>query len=118
VTVLACCLVLGSAMVLGALWSASPGGHAFAAAATSSYDSSWLPWAGALVAAGCAGGFLLGWPMARLLFVCWMGYGVVEGLFLLDQPHYSLPVIAIYLVIAGLLFAPPAVNDWFRRPSA
>ena len=113
VTIVACFLFIAAALVLGAMWSGSDAGRAFAATATSSYESSWLPWAGVLVSAGCAVGMLLGWPMSRLLFVAWMGWGVVEGLFLLNEKHYSLPVMGIYAVIAVALFLPQS-NDWFR----
>ena len=107
-------LFIGSALVLGALWSGSEGGRAFAGMATSAYESSWLPWLCAVVAAGCAVGLLFGSRFARVLLVIWMGYGVFEGLFMLDQRHYNLPVIGIYAAIAILLFLPQS-NEWFRK---
>ena len=117
VTIAACFLLIASALVLGALWSNSPGGEAFAQAATSAYDSSWLPWAGAFVAAGCAGGLMLGWATARWVLMFWMAYGVFEGLFLLDEQSYSVPAIIAYAAIAVLLFLPPS-NEWFSRHRA
>lgn len=107
-------IIIAAMATLGALWSGSEAGMAFARAATSSYESSWLPWAGGLVGIGCGVGMFLGWPMARWLFCFWMGYGVVEGLFLLEEQHFNLPVTAAYAVIAALLFL-PASNDWFRK---
>jgi hypothetical protein len=117
VTIVAVFLIVAGALVLGALWSESPGGLAFAQAATSAYESSWLPWACGVVGAGCGVGMLFGWPFSRLLVVIWMAYGVIEGLFLLDEPHYSLPVIGVYAAIAVALFLPQS-NDWFRSGRA
>lgn len=107
-------IIVAAMATFGALWSGSAAGQAFAAAATSSYDSGWLPWAGVVVAMGCGVGMFLGWPMARWLFCAWMGYGVIEGLFLLDEQHFNAAVVAAYAVIAVLLFLPPS-NEWFRR---
>ena len=117
VTVAAFFLLLASALVLGALWSSSPGGEAFAQAATSSYDSSWLPWAGAFVVAGCAGGLMFGWAAARWILMFWMAYGVFEGLFLLEERRYSVPAMIAYAVVGILLFL-PASNEWFSRHRA
>ena len=114
VMIVAGSIIVAAMATFGALWSGSPGGQAFAAAATSSYDSGWLPWAGVLVAIGCGVGMLLGWPMARWLFCAWMGFGVVEGLFLLDERHFNPIVFAAYAVIGVLLFLPQS-NGWFRR---
>ena len=99
---------------LGALWSGSAAGQAFAQAATSTYESSWLPWAGALVAVGCGVGLLLGWWMARWILLFWMAYGAVESLALLDEPHVNLPVLGAYAAIAVLLFLPPS-NEWLSK---
>ena len=44
----------------------------------------------------------------------WMGWGVVEGLFLLDEQHFNPIVLGAYAAIAVLLFL-PASNAWFRR---
>ena len=107
-------IIIAAMATFGALWSGSPGGRAFAAAATSSYDSGWLPWAGVFVAIGCGVGMLLGSSFARLLFCAWMGFGVIEGLFLLEERYFNPLVTGIYAVIAGLLFVPPA-NEWFRK---
>jgi hypothetical protein len=107
-------IIIAAMATFGALWSGSEGGRAFAAAATSSYESGWLPWAGVLVAIGCGVGMFLGWPMARWLFVAWMGYGVIEGLFLLDEQHFNLPVLGAYAAMGVLLFLPPS-NEWFRK---
>ena len=107
-------LFLAAAAILGALWSGSPGGHAFAEAATASYDSSWLPWAGAAVIGGCALGVFLGWALSRLLFLFWMGWGIFEGLVLLSPVRFSAWTIGLYVVVAILLFCPPA-NPWFGR---
>ena len=107
-------LIVASMLVFGALWSGSAQGHAFAEAATSSYESGWLPWAGVAVGIGCGAGMLFGFAFARWLFVAWMGWGVIEGLLLLDKPYYSLPALAAYAVIALLLFLPSS-NDWFRK---
>ena len=98
----------------GALWSGTEAGTAFAEAATSSYESGWLPWAGVAVGIGCGVGMMFGWPMARLLFLAWMGWGVIEGLLFLDKPHFNPFVLAAYAGIAALLFLPPS-NEWFRR---
>ena len=117
VTVVASCLLLGSALVLGALWSGSSGGQAFAEAATSAYDSSWLPWAAAIVTALCAGGLMLGWSVARWVLLFWMAYGVFEGLFLLDERSYSVAAILAYAAIAAALFL-PASNEWLNRHRA
>lgn len=107
-------IIIAGMATFGALWSGSEAGHAFAQAATSSYESGWLPWAGTLVAAACGVGMFLGWPMARWLFLAWMGYGVIEGLFLLDERHFNPAVLAAYAAIALLLFLPPS-NAWFRK---
>ena len=107
-------IVVAAMAVFGALWSGTEAGQTFAEAATSSYESGWLPWAGALVAMGCGVGMFLGWPMARWLFVAWMGWGVIEGLLFLDEQHFNLPVLGAYAAIAALLFL-PASNEWFRR---
>lgn len=107
-------IIVAAMATFGALWSGSDAGIAFAEAATSSYDSGWLPWAGVLVAIGCGIGMLLGWPMARWLFCAWMGFGVVEGLFLLDEQYFNPAVVAIYVMIGVLLFL-PASNEWFRK---
>jgi hypothetical protein len=107
-------LIVASMATLGALWSGTETGTAFAEAATSSYESGWLPWAGVAVGIGCGAGMMLGWPMARLLFLAWMGWGVIEGLLLLDEPHFNPFALAAYAVIAVLLFV-PASNQWFRR---
>jgi hypothetical protein len=56
---------------------------------------------------------LLGWPMARWVFIFWMGWGVVEGLFLLDEVHFNGWVLGAYAAIAALLFLPVS-NEWFR----
>ena len=117
VTAVAFCLMLVSALVLGALWSGSAGGQSFAETATSAYDSAWLPWAAAIVTAFCAGGLMLGWSIARWILLFWMGYGVFEGLFLLDEQKYSLAAIAAYAVITVLLFLPPS-NEWLSRNRA
>jgi hypothetical protein len=114
VTIVAVLIIIAACLVLGALWSGSEDGQAFAAAATSSYDSGWLPWAGVFVAIGCGVGMILGWPMARILFIAWMGWGVIEGLFLLDEQHFNLPVTAAYAAIGVVLFL-PASNEWFRK---
>ena len=113
-TIAGCFLILVSMVVLGALWSGSPGGDAFAETATASYDSSWLPWAGSAVIAGCGAGILLGWPMARLLVLIWMGWGIFEGLVLLSPVRFSVWTIGAYIVTAVLLFLPPS-NEWFQR---
>lgn len=107
-------IIIAAMATFGALWSGSAGGQAFAEAATSSYDSGWLPWAGVAVGVGCGIGMFLGWPSARWLFCAWMGYGLVEGLFLLDERHFNPLVAAAYAVIAVLLFL-PASNEWFRK---
>ena len=52
--------------------------------------------------------------MARWLFCAWMGWGVIEGLFLLDEQHFNPLVLAAYAGIAVALFL-PASNDWFRK---
>ena len=117
VTIVASLLLLASALVLGALWSGSPSGQSFAEAATSAYDSDWLPWAAAIVTALCAGGIMLGWSVARWVLLFWMAYGVVEGLFLLDEQKYSAAAIVAYVVIAVLLFLPPS-NEWLSRHRA
>ena len=114
VMVVAGFIIVAAMAVFGALWSGSEAGMAFAEAATSSYESGWLPWAGTLVAIGCGVGMLLGWPMARLLFCAWMGFGVIEGLFLLDEQYFNPIVVLIYLAIGGVLFLPGS-NDWFRK---
>ena len=114
VTIVAVLIIIAACAVLGALWSGSDAGKTFAATATSSYDSGWLPWAGAVVSIGCAIGMVLGWPLSRILFVAWMGWGVIEGLFLLDERHFNLPVTAAYVAIAVVLFL-PASNEWFRK---
>ena len=113
VTIVAFALFVAAALVIGALWSGSAGGQAFAEAATSAYESSWLPWLCGAMAAACAAGLLLGFRFARTILVIWMGYGVIEGLFLLDKQHYNLVVIAIYAAITAVLFLPQA-NEWFR----
>src|SRR5687767_3404194 len=101
ITIIAWLLVFAAAMVLGALWSGSEAGHAFAEAATSTYDSAWLPWAAVAVTAGSAFGLLRGWPFARILLVIWMVWGVFEGFLLVDPAQYSLVAIAAYVVILG-----------------
>ena len=107
-------IIVAAMAAFGALWSGSEGGMAFAEAATSSYESGWLPWAGVAVAIGCGVGMFLGWPMARWLFCAWMGFGVVEGLFLLDEQYFNPLVTAVYAAIAVVLFLPPS-NEWFRK---
>lgn len=107
-------IIVAAMATFGALWSGSEAGTTFAAAATSSYESGWLPWAGVLVAIGCGIGMMLGRPMARWLFCAWMGFGVVEGLFLLDERYFNPLVVGIYAVIAVILFL-PASNRWFRK---
>jgi hypothetical protein len=114
VTIIAGLLIFASMLVLGALWSGSEGGHAFAEAATSSYDSSWLPWASVGVGVGCGIGLLLGWPMARLLYLVWLGWGIIEGLTLFSPMRFSLPTIGIYAATLVFLFRPSS-NEWFRR---
>ena len=96
VMIVAGVVILAGMATLGALWSGSEAGQAFAQAATSTYESSWLPWAGALVAVGCGIGLLLGWWMARWILLFWMAYGAVESLALLDEPHVNLPVLGAY----------------------
>jgi hypothetical protein len=66
---------------------------------------------------GCGVGMVLGWPMARLLFVAWMGWGVIEGLFWLEERHFNLGVTLVYGAIAVLLFLPVS-NAWFRSARA
>jgi hypothetical protein len=117
VTVVAVVIIIAAFATFGALWSGSEQGKALAALATSSYESSWLPWAGVAVAIGCGVGIVLGWPMARLLFVAWMGWGVIEGLFWLEERHFNLGVTLVYAAIAVLLFL-PASNAWFRSDRA
>jgi len=117
VTIVAVILIVAAFTTLGALSAASEDGKALAAAMTSSYESAWLPWAGALVAMGCAVGMFLGWPMARILFVVWMGWGVIEGLLFLDEPHFDPVVTGAYVLIAILLFL-PASSAWFRKERA
>ena len=107
-------IIVAAMATLGALWSGSEAGKAFAEAATSSYESSWLPWAGAVVAIGCGVGMFLGASMARWLFVAWMGFGVFEGLVALEEQHFNPAVTAAYAVIAVALFL-PASNEWFRK---
>jgi len=114
VMVVAGFIIVAAMGTFAALWSGTEPGQAFAAAATSSYESSWLPWAGVLVAIGCGVGMFLGWPMARWLFVIWMGWGVLEGLVMLEERHFNLPVTAAYAALAVLLFL-PASNLWFRK---
>ena len=114
VMIVAGLIIIAAMGTFGALWSGSEAGWAFAEATTSSYDSGWLPWAGSLVALGCGVGMFLGWPMARWLFLAWMGYGVIEGLFLLDEQYFNPMVTAVYAVIAVVLFLPPS-NEWFRK---
>ena len=117
VTIVAVILIVAAFTTLGALSAASEDGKALAAAMTSSYESAWLPWAGALVAMGCAVGMFLGWPMARILFVVWMGWGVLEGLLFLDEPHFDAVVTGAYALIAILLFLPVS-SAWFRKDYA
>ena len=107
VMIVAGVVILAGMATLGALWSGSEAGQAFAQAATSTYESSWLPWAGALVAVGCGIGLLLGWWMARWILLFWMAYGAVESLALLDEPHVNLPVLGAYapLDVLGLKWA-------------
>jgi len=114
VMIVAGVIIIAGMATLGALWSGSEAGQAFAAAATSTYESSWLPWAGALVAIACGIGLVLGWRTARWVLLFWMAYGAVEGLLLLDQPHVNLPVLGAYAAIAVLLFLPPS-NEWLRK---
>lgn len=114
VMIVAGLIIIAAMATFGALWSGSAAGNAFAQAATFSYESGWLPWAGVLVAIGCGVGMFLGWPMARWLFCAWMGYGVIEGLFLLDERHFNPLVLAAYVAIAVTLFL-PASNAWFRK---
>lgn len=114
VMIVAGLIIIVAMATFGALWSGSAAGIAFAEAATSSYESGWLPWAGVFVAIGCGIGMFLGWPMARWLFCAWMGYGVIEGLFLLDEQHFNPLVLGAYALIAVALFL-PASNQWFRK---
>jgi len=117
VMIVAVVIIVAAFATFGALWSGSEQGKALAAVATSSYESSWLPWAAVAVAIGCGVGMVLGWPMARLLFVAWMGWGVIEGLFWLEERHFNLAVTLVYAAIAVLLFL-PASNAWFRSDRA
>ena len=48
VMIVAGLIIIAAMATFGALWSGSEAGTAFAEAATSSYDSGWLPWAGAI----------------------------------------------------------------------
>ena len=114
VMIVAAVIILGALATLGALWSGSEAGRAFAQATTSSYESAWLPWAAVFVTIGCGLTMLLGWSMARWVLLFWMAYGVVEGLFLLEERHANPIVIGVYAVVAGLLFLPVS-NDWFRK---
>jgi len=114
VLIVAVVIIIAAMGTFGALWSGSEAGKAFAQAATSSYESSWLPWAGVAVALLCGIAMLFGFGFARTLFVIWMGYGVIEGLFLLDERHINPPVLGAYALIAILLFL-PASNEWFRK---
>lgn len=107
-------VIIAGMATLGALWSGSEEGEAFAQAVTSTYESSWLPWAGGLVAIGCGVGLFLGWRMARWILLFWMAYGAVEALALLDEPHVNLPVLGAYAAITLLLFLPPS-NEWLRK---
>jgi hypothetical protein len=114
VMIVAGLIIVAAMATLGALWSGTEAGQSFAEAATSSYESSWLPWAGALVAIGCGIGMFLGASMARWLFVAWMAFGVFEGLVALEEQHFNVAVTAAYAVIAGVLFLPTS-NEWFRK---
>jgi hypothetical protein len=117
ITILSIFLVVAGMLVIGALWSGSEGGRAFAEAATSTYESEWLPWAAALLTVACGVAMLFAWPFSRWLLLIWMAWGVVEGLFLLDEEHYSLPVLAVYAAIVVVLFLPQS-NEWFARRKA
>ena len=110
-------LILKSMLILGALWSASEGGHAFAEAATASYESAWLPWAGAAVIGACGVGIFLAWPMARLIYLMWMGWGILEGLVWFSPMRFNPWTIGLYAAVAVLLFLPPS-NEWFQRNRA
>ena len=114
VIVVAGFIILAAMATLGALWSGSEGGKAFAQAATSSYESSWIPWAGVAVSIFCGIGMFLGWPFARVLFIIWMGWGVIEGLFFLDERHFN-PVVAGAYAAIGILLYLPQSNEWFRK---
>jgi hypothetical protein len=118
ITIIAIFLIIASGLIAGAVWSGSPGGHAFAEAATASYDSSWLPGAGAAVGIWCGVGMFLGWRFSRFVFLCWMGWGILEGLVLLSPTRFNLATIGVYAVIVGVLFLPPSSNEWFRKDAA
>lgn len=117
ITILGIFLMIAGMFVFGALWSGSEAGHAFAQAATSTYESLLLPWAAALLTVVCGVAMLFAWPFSRWLLLVWMGWGVLEGLFLLEEPHYSLPALAVYAVIAVVLFLPQS-NEWFASRRA
>ena len=117
VTIIACLLVLICMAAIGALMSGSQAGHDFAETVTATYESSMLVWFTTVAIGLCGLGMLVGSQTARLIYVIYMAWGILEGFTMLDEVHYSIPVIIFSAVAACLLFT-PASNDWFSRNRA
>ena len=106
-------LIVAAMAMLGALWSGSPAGRNFAETLSSTYDSGWLAWASCFVWLACGVGILFASKFARILYLVWSAWGIVEGLTLLSETRFSLPSAGLFAVTAILLFLPPS-NAWFR----